>query len=825
LEVDVDGMVQDFKFAVRTLAKAPGFTTMAVLTLAIGIGANAAIFGVVNSVLLRPLPYGDAGQVATIWSSWIGFPKSWVSEAEYRAYLTQNRAFEDLSLWYTTSANFSSVDDPERVDAAETTENLTAVLDIQMAAGRYFTTGEAIQTDSLLSGVVVISHEAWERRYAKDPGVLGRLVEVNGRNREVIGILPEGFKLPTDYGSIGSTDIYFPRYLPRTPVANYPVGGGSHGGFVVGRLRPGMTAADGQRDLDNIINRLEAELGVYPAVRSFRGFVFDATDDILGSLRPALLALLGTVVFVLLIACANVANLQLTRGQTRQGEMAVRAAVGAGRGRIVRQLLTESLVLALVGGALGIGLAFGGVGVFKALNPGNLPRISEVSLDGTVLVFSAFLTLLTVVLFGALPALRTVRSDLQSNLGRRGDGGVGKVGWQGTLVALEMALAVVLVVGAGLMVRTFGELSRIDTGFEGDNLLTLAVSLPTTSYPDAGSALAFHNEAMRQMEEVPGVQIATAARILPLASQIGDWTLRIENYVPPENLPLNGDWQFAAPGYFGAMGIPLLRGRPIEGSDHETAMLVAVVNEAFVRHFWPNGENPIGERFRMGGDQSTRPFVTIVGVVGDVTHNGLTAEIKRKFYIPLAQWSLASGNRPTSLRYVVKVAGNVAALTSPIRDVIRRMDPSLAVAEVQTVEDIVSGAVAQPRFTVVLMAAFSGIALLLALVGIYGVISYGVSQRTQEIGVRMALGAQREQVVNLMLRKGITMVGVGLGLGVVTALIMTRFLNALLYNVSAQDPGTFAAVGLGFAGVAWLATYIPSRRAAGVDPIRALKSD
>jgi putative ABC transport system permease protein len=310
-----------------------------------------------------------------------------------------------------------------------------------------------------------------------------------------------------------------------------------------------------------------------------------------------------------------------------------------------------------------------------------------------------------------------------------------------------------------------------------------------------------------------------------LASQIGDWTLRIENYVPPENLPLNGDWQFAAPGYFGAMGIPLLRGRVIEGSDHETAMPVAVVNEAFVRHFWPNGENPIGQRFRMGGDQSTRAFVTIVGVVGDVTHNGLTAEIKRKFYIPLAQWSLASGNRPSSLRYVVGVAGDAAALTGPIRDVIRRMDPSLAVAEVQTVEEIVSGAVAQPRFTVVLMAAFSGIAVLLALVGIYGVISYGVSQRTQEIGVRMALGAEREQVVNLMLRKGISMVGVGLGIGLVTALMMTRFLNALLYNVSAQDPTTFVVVGLGFAAVAWLATYIPSRRAAGVDPIRALKSD
>ena len=375
------------------------------------------------------------------------------------------------------------------------------------------------------------------------------------------------------------------------------------------------------------------------------------------------------------------------------------------------------------------------------------------------------------------------------------------------------------------MVRTFDELSSIDVGFRGENVLSMAVSLPTTTYSTAQDIVGFHREAMRRIEEIPGVERASAVRILPLASQIGDWTLRIEDYAPPPDLPQNGDWQFAAPGYFNLMGIPVVRGRVFDWQDDEANTVVAVVNEAFVRHFWPGGEDPTGKRFRMGGGNSQRPYVTIVGVVGDVTHNGLTAEIKRKFYIPLAQWNLASGNLPTSLRLVVKASRDPVSLARPVRNVIRELDPALAVADIQTVDEIRSAAVAQPRFTVVLMGTFSLAAILLALVGIYGVISYGVTQRTQEIGIRMALGAEQESVVGMMVKRGLTMTVVGLAVGLAAAFGLTRFLSSLLYGVSPQDLPTFATVAVGFGLVALAATYLPSRRAARVDPAHALKYD
>ncbi|MCH7564805.1 MAG: ABC transporter permease [Gemmatimonadetes bacterium] len=423
-EASVDGMLRDLKFAVRMLVKAPGFTVMAVLTLAIGIGSTAAIFGVVNSVLLKPLPYGDSDEVVTVWSSWVGFPKTWVSVSEYRAWLNNAPSFDDLSLYYSTSANFSSTENPERVNAVSATENLMEVLQVPMAQGRFFTTEEALRADTLPSDVIVISHQAWTRRYGSDPGIVGRSVEVNGRGRVVVGVLPADFRLPVDFGTASVPDLYFPAWIDRSDVVSFPSGGGSHGSFVVGRLRPGSTVESAKRDLDNIVARLEAEQGAYPAERNFAPLVYSAKDDILGTIRPAILALLGTVVFVLLIACANVANLLLTRSQGRQGEIAVRAALGAGRWRIVRQMLTESMLLAALGGGLGIALAFVSVEIFKGLNPGNLPRIDEVSIDGAVLGFSALVTVATAILFGALPALRSGRSNLHANLGRRSERGV-----------------------------------------------------------------------------------------------------------------------------------------------------------------------------------------------------------------------------------------------------------------------------------------------------------------------------------------------------------------------------------------------------------------
>lgn len=821
-EVGMDGMRQDLAFAIRSLLRAPGFTAVAVLTLAIGIGSNAAIFGVVRSVLLQPLPYGDADEVVTIWSQWNGFPKTWVSFAEYRAYLNRGRSFQDLAIWSETDVNFTDPDNPERVGAIGASENLVDVLGVQMQAGRFFTRDEALRADSLPTDVVVVSHDAWVRRWDRDPGIVGTTTEMNGRQREVIGVLPAGFRLPTEFGRIRAADVYFPMYVPRDAVTDFPEGGGSHGWHVAGRLREGVSVETARADVASVIEGVHRDFGAYPAERGFSPLLYGVSEDVFGTIRPALVALLATVAFVLLIACANVANLLLARSDDRADELAVRAALGAGRRRLVSQMLVESLVLATVGGLTGLGLALLGVDVFKALNPGNLPRIDEVSLDPVVLAFTAALTLLTAVGFGVLPAWRTTGQDLKRRMGRRAERGVGRAGWQGTLVALETAAAVVLVVGAGLMARTFASLSSIEPGFEAERTLTVAVSLPTTRYPDAAASTAFWREALQQVSDLPGVQSVGAIRSLPLGSAIGDWGLDVAGYDESVNPRAAGDWQIAAPGYFETMGIPLVAGRTIDWNDDQASAPVAVVNEAFVRRY-ADGRDPLGLTFTMGGNGGTP--ISVVGVAGDVTHNGLTAEIKPKFYIPAAQWVLATRGNPTSLRLVARSAGDPRDLVGPVRDVIRGLDPSLAVAEVRTVDDIMSAAVAQPRFVTVLMGAFSLVALILAVVGVYGVVAYGVGKRTQEIGVRIALGAVQEDIVGLMLRKGSVMVAVGLGAGLVGALLLSRFLSSQLYGVAPTDPATFGAVAVGFGFVALLATWLPSRRAARVDPIRALKAE
>lgn len=818
-EVVVDALRQDLGFALRSLFRSPGFSIVAVLTLAIGIGSNAAIFGVVKSVLLEPLPYGEPEEVATIWSSWAGFPKTWVSENEYRLYLTSTRSFDDLAIWNETNVTWTDPENPERVLGAMTTENLPTVLGIEMAVGRFFTTEEAVVSDSLPSATIVISHEAWVRRYSRDPGVVGRMADVNGRNREIVGVLPEGFRLPTQFGSFQVADVYFPAYVPRTEVTAYPEGGGSHGSYVVGRLRDGVTVESARVDVEAAIERVRQDFDAYPPDRAFQPLVYAASDDVFGSIRPALLALLATVVFVLLIACANVANLMLARSEDRADELTVRAALGAGRGRLISQLLVESLVLATIGGLAGCGLALGSVELFKTLNPGNLPRIDEVALDGGVLAFAAAVTLGTAVLFGVLPALRVTGEELRARSGRRSERGGGRGGWQGTLVAAELALAVVLVVGAGLMVRTFGALTSIEPGFGAENTLTLAISLPTTRYPDPASATTFYRELLQDLEALPGVRSAASIRALPIASPIGDWGLDVQGYDESVNPRAAGDWQIASPGYFGAIGIPLSSGRDFDWNDDAEGASVGIVNEAFVQRYWPT-ESPIGRTFTMG-----RIETTVVGVAGNVRHNGLTEEIKPKFYIPLAQWGSVSGGIPTSQRLVISAAEDPAGLVQPVRGVVRAKDPSLAVAEVFTIDEVLAAEVAQPRFVVVLMGAFSAIAVILSLIGIYGVVAYGVGRRTQEIGIRMALGAVQGEIVGLMVRKGTAMVLMGLAAGLALAFVLSRFLESLLYGVSATDPATFAAVCIGFAGVAWVATWVPARRAARIDPIRALKAE
>ncbi|NNF14910.1 MAG: ABC transporter permease [Gemmatimonadetes bacterium] len=816
----MDGVKQDLGFAVRSLMRSPGFTVVAVATLAIGIGSNAAMFSVVEGVLLEPLPYGQPDRVVTVWSRWRDTDQSWVSNAEYRTYLTQSRSLEDLAIWNETDVTFTDPENPERVAAVSASSNLLDVLGVSVARGRFFTADEAMHADTASSNVIVISHAAWQRRWAGDPSIVGQRTEVNGRLREVLGVLPEGFRLPTEFGSVDRIDVYFPRWIPRTVVTAYPEMGGSHYSFVVGRLGPGATPEVARRELGEVIGRVHTTSGSYPAEFGFEPLVLSVADDVFGTVRPALLALFATVGLVLLIACANVANLMLARSEERERELAVRAALGAGRRRLVGQLCVESVVLAGVGGAAGLGLAMLGVDALQTMVSDALPRVEEVALDGSVLAFTLLVTLATALAFGVWPALRATATGLAIGSGTRSFGGRRQSRWQAALVSAQTALALVLVVGAGLMARTLEGLTSIEPGFHDNGALTVGVSLPTNRYPDAEASSAFWRDAIRQIGEIPGVRSATAIRSLPLTGTMGDWGLDLEGYDETVNPRASGDWQIAAPGYFGAMGIPVMDGRDLTWSDDTSAPMAVVVNETLAARYWP-GQDAVGRWIRVGDG----PWGSVIGVVGDVRHEGLTEEVLPKFYVSLNQWSLATGGNPTALRLVVVGEGRPSDLVEPVRDVVRRLDPSLAVAEVRSVGEILDASVAQPRLMAVLMGLFGLIALTLALVGVYGVVAYAVGRRRREIGVRMALGAVQDQVVGLMVRRGAVMTGVGLAIGTVLALALSRTVESLLYGVEPTDPLTFTAVLVGFTAVALTATWLPSRRAARVDPVRVLKAE
>lgn len=816
----VDGLRRDLGFAARSLLRSPGFTVVAVVTLAIGIGSNAAMFSVVEGVLLTPLPYDEPDRVVTVWSRWRDTEQSWVSDAEYRTYVTQARSLEDLAIWNEVDVTFTDPENPERVSAVSVSPNLVDVLGVAVQRGRFFTEDEAMHADTASSDVIVVSHAAWQRRWAADPSIVGRRTEVNGRLREVVGVLPADFRLPTEFGAFDQIDVYFPRWVPRTAVTAYPEMGGSHYSFVVGRLRPGATAEAAQRELEEAIGRVHEELGSYPAEFGFQPLVFTVSDDVFGDVRPALLALFATVGFVLLIACANVANLMLARSEEREQELAVRAALGAGRRRLVGQLCVESLVLAFIGGAAGLGLALAGVDALQHFVPGSLPRVETIALDGSVLAFTLMVTLATALVFGVWPAIRATGSGLSVGSGARAFGGRRQSRWRAALVSAQTAMALVLVVGAGLMARTLQGLTSIDPGFHDHGALTVAVSLPTTRYPDAAASTTFWREAVRQIGEIPGVRTVSAIRSLPLTGAAGDWGLDLEGYDESVNPRASGDWQIAAPGYFETLGIPLTRGRDLAWSDDAEAPLAVVVNETLAARYWP-GRDPVGRRIRVGDG----PWGSVVGVVGDVRHGGLTADVLPKFYVSLAQWSLATEGNPTALRLVVAGEGPPADLIEPVRDVVRRLDPSLAVAEVRSVREILAASLAQPRFMAVLTGVFGLIALTLALVGVYGVVAYAVRRRRREIGVRMALGAARGHVVGLMLKRGAAMVGVGLAIGTVLALALSRSVESLLYGVEPTDPLTFAGVLVGFTAVTVTATWLPSRRAARVDPVSVLKEE
>jgi predicted permease len=808
---------QDLRYGLRTLVRNPGFAAIAILTLALGIGANAAIFSVVNAVLLRPLPWFEPDRAVMIWSKWISFDKTWVATGEVVDYRRRSTTLAEVAAWGDGQVNLTGDGDPERVSAANVTSNLFSTLGVSPILGRPFNAREDVPKGPDL---VVMGHGLWTRRYAGDPAIVGRTVQINGRPFEVIGVMPRGFVLPTDFENPEPSQLWMPLQMDPASTDH-----GSHGLYAAARLKPGATVLQAAEELSGIARAMTNE-GLYPPQMQFDTVVVSLTDEVVGSVRRAIWLLLGAVGFLLLIACANVANLLLARAEGRQREMALRAALGAAGWRVVRQLLTESLVLTAIATAFGLALAYAGVQALAWWNPASIPRVAAVSVDVRVLVFTAVVALVTSLLFGLAPALRALRVDLTESLkdGAQGASSGGtRQQFRNALVVVEMALAVVLLVGAGLMLRSLWALQRVPLGFDPANVLTMRIALPAASYETPEQVVAFYQRLLEAVRPLPGVRQAGAARLVPLGAPIGDFGLMIDGYVPPPGTNAKGDWQIVTDGYLEAMGERIVRGRSFTAADTTDSMPVALINEEMARRYWQD-RDPVGGRFKIGGDPK-RPFVTVVGIVGDVRHNGITDVIKEKFYVPHAQWHKAVGFPIRAMSLTIKTNSDPAALAGPVRQQIRALDPNLPVANVTTVESIVSSALSTPRFTGMLLGAFAALALVLSAIGIYGVLSYVVSRRTREIGIRVAIGAGRAQVLRMVIGNGLVLALAGIGLGVAAAWWATGLMRGLLHDVTPGDPATFAAVALVLAAVATLASLVPAWRATRVDPVVALKAE
>ncbi len=808
---------QDLRYGARTLFRSPGFAVIAILTLALGIGANAAIFSVLNAVLLRPLPWPEPDRAVMIWSKWTAFDKTWVAEGEVVDYRRRSQTLQEVATWSEGQVNLTGDQEPERVAGARVSANTFSTLGVAPMIGRTFTVQEDLPNGPRL---VILGYGLWNRRYSADASVVGRSILINGTSFEVVGIMPPGFVLPTDFRNPEPTQLWTP--LQMNPAATDH---GSHGLYAAGRLKPGATVRQAADELHGIARAMTSE-GLYPIQMQFDTVVLSLADEVVGSVRRSIWLLSGAVGFLLLIACANVANLLLARAEARQREMAVRSALGANRVRMLRQLLTESLVLTAASAVVGLGLAYAGVRLVAWWNPADIPRVASVGLDVSVLVFTAVVALLTSVLFSLAPALRALRIDLTESLKDGGQGvssGGARQRFRNGLVVAQMALAVLLLVGAGLMLRSLWSLQAVPIGFDPTNVLTMRVALPQASYASPEHVVAFYERLVGRVRTLPGVRTAGAARLLPLGSTIGDFGLMVEGYVPQPGSNAKGDWQIVTDGYVEAMGERVVRGRTITPADTSDSQLIALVNEELARAYFA-GRDPIGGRLKIGGDPK-RPWVTIVGVVADVRHNGITEVIKEKFYIPHRQWHMSVGNPIRSMALVVKTDIDPLTLVAPIRQEIRGLDPNLPVANVRAMSEVVGATLSSPRFTGFLLVTFATIALALSAIGVYGVLSYLVSRRTREIGIRLAIGAGRAQVLRMVLGSGLALAFSGVALGLTLALVAARFMRTMLYGVGPADPLTFVAVGVTLSLVALLSSLVPAWRATRVNPVVALKTE
>ncbi len=804
----MERLLQDIRFALRTLRKNPSFTLVAILTLALGIGATTAIFSVVNGVLLHPLPFRDSDRLTMVWLDNLseGIRQDITSYPNFVDWREQNRVFEDMAAFRPHQVNLTGEFEPERIARTAVTANFFSLVGVEPLRGRGFAVEEEQQGSH---EVAVLSHGLWQRRFGGDPEVIGRTLQMNGVEFTVVGVMPAGFDFPSE------TQLW----VPLAPSEQLREARFAFWLYTLGRLRPGVSLEAAQREMDGINTQLAQE---YPEFSRFGVFVQPVRDYLVGDVRPALLVLLGAVGFLLLIAAANVGNLLLARSAAREREIAVRTAMGASRRRLVGQLLTESLVLAFAGGILGLLVAYWGVQLLIGLSPADLPRLENVGVDATVLGFAFLVSLLTGIVFGLVPALQVSRTPLVETLREGGRGLSGGRRGQRTrraLVVGEMALALVLLIGAGLLIQSFSRLRSIDPGFRSENVLTLQLALSGSEYGEPASVLAFWEQLLERVEALPAVTSAAAASDVLLPELANSSNVTIEGRpTPPAEETIEVPIDAVTPDFFRTLGTPLLRGRDFSASDDQEATRVAIINEAMARRFWPDTD-PVGQRFRYGDEDSEGPWRTVVGVVADARRTSLEQEARPSTFLPLRQSSRSS------MVVVVRTTGDPLALAGVVRREVRELAPNIPVAQVSTLEAMMGERLAQRRFSTLLLGFFSALALLLATVGVYGVIAFTVNQSTREIGIRMALGARSMDVLRLVLRQVSILVLLGIGIGVAAALALSRTLSGMLYGMSATDPGTYIGIALLLTAVALLASYLPARRATRVDPIVALRSE
>jgi putative ABC transport system permease protein len=812
----MDVLAQDIRSAVRSLLRAPSFTVVALVTLALGIGGNAAIFSAVDAVLLRPLPFPDAERLVFVWGKTAAYTQNAVSWPEYVDWREQSRSFETMAVWRPQSITLTGQGEPERLVGAFVTASLFPMLGAKPQLGRTFEPSET--EPGSVRPVTVLSHGLWHRRFGGDPGILGRTLVLNGHALTVIGVMgPELAEGRAPYNAyVLDTEAWLPvPYFPNEKGLLRGVGEL----LVMAKLRKGVTVAHAQAEMEVIARGLEQ---AYPDTHAGRtASVRLLHEDMVEEVRPALLVLLGAVGLVLLIACGNVANLLLARAAHRHREIAVRSALGAGRRRLVRQLLTESLLLALGGGLLGVACAYWGVRalVWLIAASGNgrlLP--ANVGLDGRVLAFTAALTLLTGVLFGALPALHASRPDLGSVLkeGRGSGPGVARRRFRDALVVWEVALSMVLLIGAGLLLQSALALQRADPGFRPERLLTWEFRLPTSKYREPARIAAFFRQALERMGAVPGVESVALVRAIPYSGNGGSEQYLVEGReAPPAGQEPQTQSNIVSPGYFRTMGIPLLRGRDFDARDTPDKPPAAVINATMARQVWP-GQDPLGRRLRFKGKDS---WLTVVGVVGDVKHSSLDEPAMAQVYTVHEQ------DPRIFACLVARTTGDPRAMAEPLRRAFWSVDPDQPVWKVRPMDELLSGARGSSRAMATLVGVFAAVSLLLAAVGLYGVMSYAVAQRTREIGIRMALGARAREVMRMVVARGLALTAVAVGLGVLGAAALGRVLASLLVGVRPTDAATFAAAAALMAAVSFVASYVPARRASRLDPLAALAEE